>query len=508
MPTATRASARRASRRTAVVVGAGFGGLGVAMRLAAAGLDVTVLDRMPTPGGRACRLQDQGYTWDLGPSLVTMPWVFEELFALLGRDFHEEVDLVELDPLYRIDWPHDGTRIDFRRDVRAMQDEIRPLSAADAARYPDFLRASRLIHEEAVLAAGRRAFEGPAPFARLLPTMLRLDAARNLSGFCRKFFSEDHVFQSMSFHSLYIGGDPFRVPAVYAALAYLQVADGVWYSMGGMYAIVEAMVGAIEDAGGTVRCNADVERIVTRNGRAVGVRLADGEEIAADVVISDGDPVRTRSRLLGGQPDSLPWRFRGSRNSMSCFLLYLGTDRQWPDLLHHTLIVGDGYRRFLDDVTRRRVLPQTLSLYLHVPARTDAAMAPPGCDSLAVLLPVPNLGSGDDWAVIGDEWRDKVVRYLEDEAGLDGLGRSIVTEHRMTPRDFELRYDADEGTAFSTEPLLTRSAYFRQPNRDRTVRGLYHVGAGAHPGAGVPGVLLGAGVAAGLVTRDIGVVAA
>lgn len=494
--------------RRAVVIGAGFGGLGVAMRLAASGLDVTVLDRQPAPGGRASQLRDQGYTWDLGPSLVTMPWVFEELFGLLDRDFRADVDLVELDPLYRIDWPHDGTRIDFHRDIATMQDELGRLSATDAARYPEFLTASRLIHEEAVLAAGRRAFEGPAPFARLLPTMVRLGAARNLARFCRGYFSEDHIFQSMSFHSLYIGGDPFRVPAVYAALAYLQIADGVWYAKGGMYAIVTAMVRAIEGGGGRVRCNADVDEIIVRDGRAVGVRLADGEEIAAEVIVSDADPVRTRTRLLRGAPDRMPWRLRGARNGMSCFLLYLGTDRQWPELLHHTLIVGRGYRRFMDDVTHRRVLPETLSLYLHVPTRTDPGMAPPGGDSLAVLLPVPNLGSGDDWNAIGDTWRDRVIGYLEKDAGLEGLGASITVEHRMTPQDFETRYDADEGTAFSTEPVLTRSAYFRQPNRDRTVGGLYHVGAGAHPGAGVPGVLFGAEVAAGLVHRDLGMAAA
>lgn len=499
MPTTTSAPQR------AVVIGSGFGGLGVAMRLAAAGLDVTVLDRLPAPGGRASQLRDQGYTWDLGPSLVTMPWVFDELFALLDLDFRREVDLVELDPLYRIDWPHDGTRIDFRRDVGEMQEELARLSPSDAARYPAFLEASRLIHENAVLSAGRRAFENPVPFARLLPTMLRLDAARNLSRFCRKYFDEDHIFQSMSFHSLYIGGDPYRVPAVYAALAYLQIADGVWYTKGGMYAIVEAMVRAIEGAGGRVRCGADVDEIIVRGGRTIGVRLVDGEIIPAEVVVSDADPVRTRSRLLRGAPDRAPWRFRGASNGMSCFLLYLGTDRQWPELLHHTLIVGDGYRKFLDDVTRRRVLPETLSLYLHVPARTDPAMAPPGCDSLAVLLPVPNLASGDDWRSISDDWRDKVIDYLEQDAGLDGLRSSIKVEHRMTPLDFEERYDADEGTAFSTEPVLTRSAYFRQPNRDRTVGGLYHVGAGAHPGAGVPGVLLGAEVAAGLVRRDLGI---
>jgi phytoene desaturase len=502
MPTAT------TPPRRAIVVGSGFGGLAAAMRLLAAGLDVTVLERLPAPGGRASQLVDGGYTWDLGPSLVTMPWTMDELFGLLGRDFRREVDLVALDPFYRIDWPHDGTRIDFRGDVPAMQEEIARLSRHDADAYPAFLEASRLIHEQAVLTAGRRAFENPLPFARLLPTMLRLDAARSLATFCRKHFEEDHVFEAMSFHSLYIGGDPFRVPAVYAALGYLQVADGVWYTRGGMYSIVRAMVRAIEGAGGRVRCDADVDEIVVRAGRAVGVRLADGEVLPAEVVVSDADPVRTRTRLLGGAPDRAPWRFRPPRNGMSCFLLYLGTDRQWPELLHHTLIVGDGYRRFIDDVTRRRVLPETLSLYLHVPSRTDPSMAPPGGESIAILLPVPNLASGDDWEAIGDAWRDRIIDHLEHDAGVEGLRASIRVEHRMTPLDFERRYDADEGTAFSTEPVLTRSAYFRQPNRDRTVEGLYHVGAGAHPGAGVPGVLLGAEVAAGLVRRDLGIPAA
>ncbi len=311
MPTTTSAPQR------AVVIGSGFGGLGVAMRLLAAGLDVTVVERLPAPGGRASQIRDQGYTWDLGPSLVTMPWVFDELFDLLDLDFRREVDLIELDPLYRIDWPHDGTRIDFRRDVGAMQEELARLSPTDAARYPEFLEASRLIHENAVLAAGRRAFENPVPFARLLPTMVRLDAARNLSRFCRKYFDEDHIFQSMSFHSLYIGGDPYRVPAVYAALAYLQIADGVWYTKGGMYAIIEAMVRAIEGAGGRVRCSADVDEIVVRGGRTIGVRLADGEIIPAEIVVSDADPVRTRTRLLRGAPDRAPWRFRGARNGMS-----------------------------------------------------------------------------------------------------------------------------------------------------------------------------------------------
>ena len=489
--------------RRAVVVGAGLGGLATALRLRALGLEVTVVERGPAPGGRAGRIVERGYTWDTGPSLITMPWLLRELFAVAGRELDEQVALRPLDPFYRIDWPEDGVRLDFAGDRARLRSAVAALSPADAANLDAFLDASRAIHEQAVLVAGRRAFEGPGAFARLLPTMLRLGAAQPLARFCSRYFAEPHVHQAMSFHSLYIGGDPYRVPAVYAALAYLQLADGVWYADGGVYAVVEALVRTLEAEGVQIVCADGAEEIVVRGGRAVAVRTASGAVHPADIVVSNADAVRTRTRLLRGAPDRLPWRLRGPRNGMSCLLLYLGCRRRFPALLHHTLVVGPGYRRFIDDVTRRRRLPGTLSLYVHAPARTEAAMAPDGGDSLAVLLPVPNLASGDDWDAIGDAWRDRVVRYLEDVAGLEGLEASIEVEHRMTPLDFLRRFDADDGNAFGTEPLLTRSAWLRQPNRDRTVDGLYHVGAGVHPGAGVPGVLLGAEVTAGLVARQL-----
>jgi len=489
--------------RRAVVIGAGLGGLATAIRLLALGLDVTVVERAPAPGGRAARLVDRGYTWDTGPSLITMPWLLDELLAVAGRDAARELTLRPLDPFYRLLWPEDGVTLDFAGDRERLRDAVAALSPADAANLDGFLDASRRIHERAVLVAGRQAFERPSQFLRLLPAMLRLRAAGNLAAFTSRYLSEPHVHQAFSFHSLYVGGDPFRVPAVYAALAYLQLADGVWYADGGTYAVVEALVRAIEGGGGRVVCDDGAEEILVRGGRAVAVRCASGAVHPAEVVVSNADAVRTRTRLLRGAPDTLPWRLRGPRNSMSCLLLYLGCRRRFPALLHHTLVAGPGYRRFVDDVTRRHRLPSTVSLYVHAPVRTEEAMAPPGGDSLAVLLPVPNLASGDDWDRIGDAWRDRVVRYLEEDAGLDGLEASIEVEHRMTPLDFLRRFDADEGNAFGTEPLLTRSAYFRQPNRDRTVRGLYHVGAGVHPGAGVPGVLLSAEVTGGLVQRDL-----
>jgi phytoene desaturase len=301
------------------------------------------------------------------------------------------------------------------------------------------------------------------------------------------------VREAFSFHSLFIGGDPFRVPAIYGALVYLQLAEGVWYCDGGLYSLVEAMARTLD-----VRCGVRVERVETAGGRVRGVALASGERIVADVVVSNADVLRT-PELLGRRP---PWR--RLRPTMSCFLLYLGTERVHRSLLHHTLFVGRDYREFIADVTRRGRLPRTLSTYVHAPARTEAAMAPDGGDSLAVLLPVPNLRADIDWGAEADPLRDAVVADLETTYGLAGLDDSVRVEHRMTPRDFRDELGAVDGNAFAVEPTLQQSAAFRPGNRVRSVEGMYLVGAGTHPGAGVPGVLLGAQITAGLVAADHG----
>ena len=483
-------------RRRAVVIGAGLGGLAVALRLLAAGLDVTVLERAPCLGGRAGRLRDGGFTFDLGPSLVTMPELLDDVLRLAGTTAAHELRLRPLDPFYRISWHDDRRSFLFSRDGEAMREQMARFSAGDAGRYDAFCEASRRIYEEAILGAGRRPFLRATDLLLMLPAMLRLGALRPVDRFVGAFFQEPHVRQAFGFHPLFIGGDPFRVPAVYAALAYLQLAGGVWYAEGGMHSVVEALAGPLRREA-AVLTGVEATGIVQRAGRVQGVRLANGEVAPADVVVSNADVPVTR-RLAG---------LRGGRRrlTMSCFLLHLGTSRAFPSLHHHTLLVGPGYRDFIDDVTRRRRLPDGLSLYVHAPSRTEPAMARPGGEAISVLLPVPNLAGAPRWPQAGDVLRERVLDALEADAGLRlaGLRGAIVVEHRWTPLDFRDRLGAVLGNAFGPEPLLTQSASFRQPNRYRRPRGLYHVGSGTHPGAGIPGVLLTAEVTGRLVERDL-----
>ena len=473
------------------MIGAGLGGLSVALRLQGLGCDVTVLEQRETPGGRASRLRDGGFTWDTGASLITMPWLLEETFAAGGLDLHRVVRLRRLDPLYRIRWAADERTFDFADSPARLREEVARFSARDALHVDDFLAATRPIYEHAVLGAGRRPFDDLRSLAALMPTMVRLDAVAPLHRFVARFFRHPRIREAFSFHSLFIGGDPFRVPAIYAALVHLQVLDGGWYADGGVYSVVEAMARPLD-----VRCGARVEAVETAGGRVRAVRLAGGERVTADVVVSNADVLRTDG-LLGRAPEG-----RRLRPTMSCFLLYLGVDRVFDRLGHHTLLVGRDYREFIRMVTRGRQLPRTFSAYVHAPARSDAAMAAPGGDSLTILLPVPNLRAGVNWEREGDRVRDALVADLESTFGLAGLGDAVRVEHRMTPADFARELGAVDGNAFSVEPTLRQSATFRPPNRVRGVAGMYHVGAGTHPGAGIPGVLLGAGITAGLVMAD------
>jgi phytoene desaturase len=382
--------------------------------------------------------------------------------------------------------------------------EMGTFSERDAARYDDFMRASGAIHEEGILVAGRQAFLDPVAFARLLPTMLRLDAIRSLRGFVGTYFSDPRLRMVFDFHSLFIGGDPWRVPAIYTALSYLQVTDGVWYTDGGVYSIIESLGRLVGGGGGEVRTGTRVEAIEHEGRRVTGVRLAGGERIPADIVVSNADATVTRRRLV--QPevaDSAPWRWLRPRHTMSCYLLYLGTNREFPELRHHTLLVGQDYPGFVRQVTRRRRIGDDLALYVHAPSRTERSMAANGGESLAILLPVPNLTSRDDWSVRAPELRERILDFMERDFGLEGLRESIVVEHEMTPLDFRRELEAPFGNAFAIEPVLWQSAYFRQPNRDRTLGGLYYVGAGTHPGGGIPGVILGAGVTADVVAADL-----
>ena len=317
----------RPEGRRAVVVGSGFGGLSAAIRLLSDGWQVTVLEARGEIGGRASRIREGGYTFDTGPSLITMPWLFEEVFSAAGEKMADHVTLRRLQPGYRIFWTGEERHFDFGSDQDALRSEMRKFSADDAAQLDAFIAASGAIHRKGILVSGRQNFLNLADFIALLPTMARLDAIRFLEGWVAKFFKEPHIQQAFGFHSLFIGGDPSRVPAIYSALAYLQIADGIWYCDGGVYSIIEAFGAIVQKMGGCIALGAKVDQILHRNGRAVGVRTADGTIHDADLVVYNGD-VTARDALLPDLPDRLPWRLRPLRTTMSAHMMYLGTDRK------------------------------------------------------------------------------------------------------------------------------------------------------------------------------------
>ena len=451
------------------MIGAGLGGLATALRLQGLGAEVTVVEQRPLPGGRAYQLRDAGYTWDTGPSLLTMPWVLEETFAAGGLDLHAELTLRRLDPLYRIRWAGEPEHFDFAGDPARLREEVAKFSAADAAQVEPFLAALAPIYRDGILGRGP-----PAVPARRRLRAARADAwcgstrCARCTAFVARFFRHPRVQEAFSFHSLFIGGDPYRVPAIYGALVHLQVADGGWYADGGVYSVVEAMARPLD-----VRCGEPVEAIEHAGGRVTGVRLAGGERIAADVVVSNADVLRTHE-LVGRRPPR-----RRLRETMSCFLLYLGTDRPFPS----AAAPHAARRRRLPGVHPRRDARPRAAAARSRPTSTRRraprpAMAAPGGDSLAVLLPVPNLRAGIDWERDADRLRDALVADLEGTFGLTGLDAAVRVEHRMTPLDFARDLGAVWGNAFAVEPTLHQSAYFRHPNRDRRLAGLYFAAAG------------------------------
>jgi len=479
-------------RRRAVVIGAGLGGLAVALRLLHQGLDVVVLEREPEIGGRAAQIRARGFTFDVGPSLITMPRLLEELFELAGVRLWDRLRMHRLDPFYRISWQDETRSFLFSGEREAMLQQIGQFSAADARRYDAFLAASRRIYERGVLGTGKRDSQRFAGLRQVLP-----GALRSVDGFVGGFFQEPHVRQAFGLHPLFIGGDTYRAPAAYAALAYLQIEEGVWYAEGGVHALVEELGRLVSKAGGRIVTDRRVTRINSSQERVRSVRTQAGEEVEADLIVSNADPLATQTELLGR-------RASGPSPMMSCFLLYLGSRQAFPQLQHHTVLVGRGHRDFIADVTRHGRLPESISLSVHAPARTEAAMAPRGGESIAVQLPVPNLRAGLDWETTAPELRQRVLNALEYPGGL-GLGclsDSIDFEACWTPLDFRDRLGAVDGNAFAVDPTLRPSAYLPTPNRDRRLRGLYYVGGGTHPGAGIPGALLSAELTARLAAQD------
>ena len=486
-----------------VVIGSGFAGLASAIRLQAAGHRVTIVEKREKVGGRSYQLIDREYVFDMGPSLITAPDLIDDVFAAAGKRTADYVTIVPLDPFYRL-YFDDGRYFEYTGDQERMEAEIRRFNPADVEGYRRFMAGIQTIYERAFADLAHQPFLKRADFARIMPELVRLKAIRSVYSYVASFITDPHLRMVFSFHPLFLGGNPFRASSIYAIIPYLERLGGVHFAMGGMYSLVEGFARLFRELGGQIVTDAEIAEITITAGRATGVRTSDGRLFPADIVVSNADVALTYKQLIAPE-----WRRRWTdhrverqRYSMSSFLLYLGLDRHYDKFKHHTILIGDRYKGLVNDIFGGR-MAEDFSIYLHAPTMTDPSMAPAGHESVYLLVPVPHLGSDEvDWARDGDRFRDRIVEYLEHDFGLKDFSKAITVEHRFTPLDFERELNSYLGTGWQIEPTLFQSAYFRPHNRSEDVRGLYIAGAGTHPGAGLPGVLLSAEITAGLVNRD------
>ncbi|MEO1308121.1 MAG: phytoene desaturase [Pseudomonadota bacterium] len=487
----------------AVVIGAGLGGLSAAMRLGAKGYRVTVLDKLDMPGGRGSAIHQNGHRFDLGPTIVTVPQVFRQLWQDCGRDFDADADLRALAPFYEIRWP-DGSRFRMSSDENQVRAEIANLNPPDVAGYDRFLRDAERRYSFGFEDLGRRPMNELWELIKVLPIFAWLRADRSVYGHAARRFRDERLRMAFSFHPLFIGGDPFKVTSMYILVSHLEKAFGVHYAMGGVAAIAQAMASVVVDQGGAVRQGVEVDEILLAKGRATGVRLSSSEAISADIVVSNADAGHTYDHLLRNH-QRRRWtksRLRRSRWSMGLYVWYFGTKGtagMWPDVGHHTILNGPRYRGLVDDIFLKGRLAEDMSLYLHRPSVTDPTCAPKGDDTFYALSPVPHLGHADavDWQAEEPRYRDKVTRVLEDV--IPGFSQRINAGEVFTPETFRDRYLSPHGAGFSIEPRILQSAWFRPHNVSEEAKGLYLVGAGTHPGAGLPGVVASSEVLAKLV---------
>jgi phytoene desaturase len=490
--------------KNAVVIGAGFGGLALAIRLQAAGVQTTLLEKRDKPGGRAYVYKDEGFTFDAGPTVITDPSAIEELFTAAGKSIKDYVDLLPVSPFYRLCW-EDGTQFDYANDQASLDRQIGALNPRDVAGYQRFLAYSKAVFNEGYLKLGAVPFLSFRDMIQAGPQLARLQAWRSVYSKVSEFIEDEKLRQAFSFHSLLVGGNPFATSSIYTLIHALERQWGVWFPKGGTGALVQGMVKLFEDIGGRIELNAEVASIEVSGARATGVRLHDGRVLNADCVASNADVVHTYADLLAQHPRGVKEgaRLKRKRFSNSLFVIHFGLKRPQPQLQHHTVCFGPRYRELIQEIFKGDALAEDFSLYLHAPCITDPSLAPPGCSSHYVLSPVPHLGNAPiDWEIEGPRYRDRIFEYLE-KYYMPGLREDLVTCRIFTPNDFRDELNAHLGSAFSLEPVLQQSAWFRPHNRDANLANVYLVGAGTHPGAGVPGVIGSAKATAGLMLEGV-----
>jgi phytoene desaturase len=478
-----------------LVVGAGFGGLASALRAAARSCQVTVVDRLPGPGGRGREFVSSAnglpFKYDAGPTVLTAPILFEELFALFGERLADHVELLPVKPWYQMRFA-DGTQMDYGGSTEQIQAEIAKFNAQDAQNYPAFLEHSRKLFEKGYEELGTQPFLNWRSMLSVMPAMMRLRADRSVYQLTARYFSDERVRRAFSIQPLLVGGNPFDTTSIYSLIHYLERKWGIWFPRGGMAALVRALVALGERHGVTFEWNAQVDGIEAHSGRAQSIRLKDGRQFVCDELICNADPGHVMTHLLP-EPLRQAQQVKKKKYSMGLFVWYFSTNRIYGDVPHHTILFGHTYREVLRKIFDTLELPEDLSIYLHRPSATDASYAPAGHDSFYALVPVPNLAATIDWPAVQARFKQALMQALQERI-LPGLSECIVDDFFLTPQYFKDELLSPLGSGFSITPNLMQSAGFRYPNRSPVLSNLYFTGAGTHPGAGVPGVVTSAKV--------------
>nr|WP_197974929.1 phytoene desaturase family protein [Phaeovibrio sulfidiphilus] len=489
MDTASRPAVGKA-RPHAVVIGSGFGGLAAGVRLSARGYRVTVVEALPDVGGRARVFRQDGHAFDAGPTIVTAPYMFADLWELCGKRMEDHVQLKKLDPFYTVRL-NDGRTFRVNDDPEFMREEVGRFAPGNVEGYERYLKESGDIFNIGFKKMSDTPFDTLWDMLKVVPYFAWLRSDRTVAQHAAKCMSDPNLQMCMGFHPLFVGGNPYSVTSVYSLIAYLERHWGVWWAMGGTGRLAEGLADLIRGQGGEIRTSAQVDKILVDGRRARGVRLMSGEEIRADIVVSNADSTVTYKTFLPSDYPLTALTKRRQRQSMSLFVWYVGTKgtrNEWPEMGHHTIAMGPRYKGLLDDIFHRRHLADDFSLYIHRPSATDPSVAPEGDDTFYILSPVPNMLGDASWPQAADAYRDRIADYIEREL-MPGFRSRISTSRMITPAYFETALQSTDGAAFGPEPLFLQSAWLRPHNRSKDVDGLYLVGAGTHPGAGLPGVL-------------------
>lgn len=490
-------------KKNVIVIGSGFGGLAAAIRLAAKGHSVTVFEKLDKPGGRGYVFEKNGFKFDAGPTVITAPFLFEEIFKLAGKNIEDYVKIIPLSPFYRI-FNHEGKHFDYNGDNDFILSEIDKWEPDDKEGYLKFIRTTKDIYQKGFVELSDKPFLKFSDMIKVAPDLIKLKSYKSVYNYSSGFIKNDFLRQCFSFHPLLVGGNPFDTTSIYSLIHYLEREWGVHYVTGGTGALVNAMVKLFGELGGKIHFKAEVGEIIAEEKKVKGIRLKDGSVHNADIIVSNADVANTYMDLIDAKfrkkyTDS---RLKRMKYSMSLFVIYFGTKVRYNNtkLQHHNIILGPRYKELLRDIFDRKILADDFSLYLHMPTKTDPSLAPEGCESFYVLSPVPHLEGDIDWSEKSKEYRNKIMGFLEKNY-LPGLQENITAELVVDPRYFKNTLNSYLGSAFSVQPVLTQSAWFRPHNRSEDFGNLYFTGAGTHPGAGLPGVLSSAKIVDNLINN-------